>query len=145
MSLLNVLIACLQLVLVILTNIEGNRNPPFSITITPFLIFSILFVGIPQYKKNYSFSILYHSALFLLNDFLIRKYAGGTHDLEGNAWIMMMSFIGFIILAIFSLIYIRLNMNQPTKTKLIFWGCCMSVVVFMYLFLLANYGIDTYY
>lgn len=145
MSLINILIGIIQLVLVILCNIEGNRNPPFSVLATPFLIFTILISGIFQYKENYKVSIIYHYILFLLNDFLIRRYAGGTHDLEGSAAIMMLSFIGYIILITFSFIYIRLNTNQSTKIKLIFWGINISAAVFIYVLFLYNYGVNTCY
>lgn len=102
-------------------------------------------IGITQYIANYKFSVVYHYSLFLLNDFLIRKYAGGTHDLEGDDWIYMFSFMGFIVLMLLTFIFFRLNKSQTHKQKLIYFLSCVFATIAIYSQFLNKYGVDTYY
>ncbi len=71
--------------LIIGNNILGYVYPPFSIICTVFLLpFIIGAVNHPLYKINFLFATAYGFFLLLLNDVLMRMYAGGNYDSVGK-------------------------------------------------------------
>ena len=102
----NLLSIILGLTLIILSNINGHFNPPFSIEATPFLItLTIALINYPLYNANFTLTVFYNFGLLLFNDVFIRSYAGGAHDNEGKGWICLFSTIAFIVAVISMLGY----------------------------------------
>lgn len=134
-----------ELALIVANNVNGHFNPPSSINFTPFLMLILPLISAPFFKYNYKWACITQFAFFLLNDFFIRKYSGGTHDLEGNDWIVMCSLIGFVLNIIVMSSFIRLNTSQTDKEKwiVLLSGVCTTIIA--YFIFLFNYGVDTYY
>ena len=94
------------LTLIAISNMIGHFAPPFSILATPFLLtFIITEINYKLFQLNFHLTVLYSFGLLLLNDILIRLYAGGTHDSVGKAWILLFSGIALLIAFITMLIY----------------------------------------
>ena len=113
----SVRIILISLFLVLLNNYYAIDNAPSSITYTPLLIGIItgIILFTSRIKSFYKFGII--TSLVILNDLLIRLYAGGTHDNEGNGWIIGMLFIGLIISLIFIVIYYFVKKRQKDIRK----------------------------
>ena len=106
------------LTLVFLSNIIGHFAAPFSIMITPLLL-SIIIGGLnfSLYKSTYYWTVLYGFGLLLLNDVLIRIYAGGTHDDEGKGWIMLFFIIAFLLSGLIMVFLHSIQTRQIKKRK----------------------------
>lgn len=96
----------LGLILIGINNRIGNSNPPFSITATPILI-PLICLGINYglIKRSFRLFVIIGFAFLLINDLLIRFYAGGTHDSEGNGFISLSFLISYLIISIGFWIY----------------------------------------
>jgi hypothetical protein len=92
--------------LIIISNILGNSNPPFSILATPcVLTIVIAIINFPLYKTSFSKTVIYNYGLLLVNDILVRCFAGGADDAEGKAWISVMFILSFLICTIVMFVY----------------------------------------
>ncbi|GGK63457.1 hypothetical protein ACD591_00770 [Rufibacter glacialis] len=104
------------LTLVISSNIIGYYRGPFSILATAVLPFIIVAgVNYRLYKINFLAAVLYGYGILLLNDLLIRMYAGGTHDQVGKAWISLFTFIGFVLITSSMLVYAFTTVSVTEK------------------------------
>jgi hypothetical protein len=102
----------LGLTIIFILNLVGHFVPPFSIFATPlFLPLVIGAINFPLYKANYYLTVFYGFVLLLLNDMLIRHYAGGIHDDAGKAWIMLSFIIAFCI-CVFTMIIFAFIVNS---------------------------------
>jgi hypothetical protein len=111
-------IIVLGLFLILLSNLLGHYLPPFSIFLTPVLVPTIIAgLNINLYKINFPLTVLYGYALLIGNDLLIRQYAGGAHDNEGDAIIFLASAIGFGLAVLFMFLYSFILVNKAQSTK----------------------------
>ena len=109
------------LTIIFISNVVGHFAAPFSIFVTPIILpFVIGAVNFSLYKVNYYLTVLYGFGLLLLNDILIRLYAGGTNDDAGKAWIMLFFIIAFCICVLtMTTIAFRGNKLETTKKKIL--------------------------
>lgn len=111
------LIIAIGLIVIIVNNILGHYYGPFSITWTPLiLIFIIAGINYPLYRYNFLLAIVYNYILLLLNDVLIRLFAGGTHDHIGRGWVML-AFISAFMLSTLSMVIYALFINSAITNK----------------------------
>jgi hypothetical protein len=113
----NIITITIGLTLVTVSNIIGHFAAPFSISVTPILL-TIIIAGINSqlYKSNFHLTVAYNFGILLLNDLLIRLFAGGTHDQEGKAWISLYFIISFVLAFITMTIYSLTTVNNQNKT-----------------------------
>ena len=96
----------------------GHFFPPFSIFFTPALAPIIIAgINIKLYKINFPLTVLYGYGLLVINDVLIRKFAGGEHDNEGRAIIFLVSSIAFGLSVAFMLFYSFTLVNKLESKK----------------------------
>jgi len=96
----------LGVALIVISNILGNSNPPFSILATPWVLTIVIaIINFPLYKTSFSKTVIYNYGLLLVNDILVRCFAGGTDDAEGKAWISVMFILSFLICTIVMFVY----------------------------------------
>lgn len=102
----SILILISALVLVTFSNYKGHFDPPFSINFTPIYIgviaITILFFTDLKLWCKVGLVMFF----IILNDILIKLYAGGAHDLEGAGFIFMSMAMGLIISMIITIIYL---------------------------------------
>ena len=110
-----ILIILLGFGIMIAANLAGHYFPPFSLT-TSFIYINIIIgiVNLKLYKFNFKITIIYNFILLVINDLLIRLYAGGTHDSQGMAWCWIMFHLGFIIATIIMIAY-SLTITKENK------------------------------
>jgi hypothetical protein len=108
----------LGVALIVISNILGNSNPPFSILATPWVLTIVIaIINFPLYKTSFSKTVIYNYGLLLFNDILVRCFAGGTDDAEGKAWISVMFIISFLICTIVMFVYgSRKSKNSKENT-----------------------------
>lgn len=72
-------------------NVMGHYYPPFSITMS-FIYMNVIIGGFhcKLYERGFKLTIAYNYTLLLVNDLLIRLYAGDAHDNEGMMWCYFM-------------------------------------------------------
>lgn len=88
----------LGLLIIAVSNILGHYLPPFSLMTTS--IYMNVIVGVINYrlfKTSFNFTVIYSYFILLLNDYLLRKFAGGNHDSAGMAWCTLMFGITILI------------------------------------------------
>jgi hypothetical protein len=96
----------LGVALIVISNILGNSNPPFSILATPWVLTIVIaIINFPLYKTSFSKTVIYNYGLLLVNDILVRCFAGGADDAEGKAWISVMFILSFLICTIVMFVY----------------------------------------
>jgi hypothetical protein len=99
----NVIIIALFAVLI--SDFLGHIAAPFSILATPFIVGFVSWIIFNKSRLHILIKTLILISLIVINDILIRFYAGGTHDSEGNGWILLMFYIALIIAGISLLVY----------------------------------------
>ncbi len=130
----------LSLLIIVLTNILGHYFPPSSILLSPSTIG--LFTGLlifTDFKIGYR--ILSITLAIILNDIFIKKFAGGTHDLEGAGFINVFLIIGLIISTIIILIKIAILTNTNAFIKILL-TLMMPLILFLYLQYFGLYGLS---
>lgn len=102
----NILILISVILLLCLSNYKGHIDPPFSIDFTPVIIglttVIVLFFTDLKLWLKLGLTTFY----IILNDVLIKLYAGGAHDLEGAGFIFIAMAIGLIVSLIALIIYL---------------------------------------
>jgi ABC-type multidrug transport system fused ATPase/permease subunit len=124
-----ILYVIIGLTIIFISNVVGHFAGPFSIMATP-IILPLIVGGINSslYKTNYYLTVLYGFGLLLLNDLLVRLYAGGIHDDAGKGWIALVYIFAFSICVLTMTAFaFRLNKLYTTKrntlavsTKIVF-------------------------
>jgi hypothetical protein len=111
----NISIILLGFGIMIAANLAGHFFPPFSL-MNSFIYINIVIglVNLRLYKFNFKITIIYNFILLVINDLLIRLYAGGTHDSQGMALCWVMFHLGFIIATIIMIAY-SLTFNKENK------------------------------
>jgi hypothetical protein len=105
----------LGVALIVISNILGNSNPPFSILATPWVLTIVIaIINFPLYKTSFSKTVIYNYGLLLFNDILVRCFAGGADDAEGKAWISVMFILSFLICTIVMFVYVS---YKPKKSN----------------------------
>ena len=130
----------LALLIIFLTNILGHYFPPTSIILSPLTIGGLTGLLIfTDLKLGYRVLLIIFT--IILNDISIKKFAGGTHDLEGAGFINIFLIIGLVISTI--LIVVKTvtlkNTNGVIKIILIL---LMPVTMFLYLQYFGLYGLS---
>lgn len=84
-------------VLVVISNILGNRFPPASIMLTPVLIAiaTVIIISFTDFQPR--IKLLSLLLILIMNDLLIDIFAGGAHDNEGIGWVTVFYLIGLFI------------------------------------------------
>ena len=115
------LFVVLGLTIIFISNFVGHFAAPFSIFVTPFILPLVIgAINFPLYKANYYLTVVYGFGLLLLNDILVRLYAGGTHDDAGKAWIMLFFIFAFSICVLTMTIFaFRHNKFDTDKKKVL--------------------------
>ena len=109
------------LTIIFISNVVGHFAAPFSIFVTPIILPLVIgAVNFSLYKVSYYLTVLYGFGLLLLNDILVRLYAGGTNDDVGKAWIMLFFIIAFCICVLTMTTFaFRVNKLETTKKKIL--------------------------
>ena len=115
------LFVILGLTIILISNLVGHIAAPFSIFITPIVLPLIIgAINNSLYKANYYLTVFYGFGLLLLNDILVRLYAGGTHDDAGKGWIALFFIIAFgICVLTMTAFAFRLNSLDSTRKKVL--------------------------
>ena len=135
----------LALITVLVNGLVGHYLPPNGIFLTPLILTittSLVCFGAKDIDINL---ISFLTFIFIaLNDILLKLYAGGRHDNEGQAWIHFMRLLGLIptIAILLTVIAKRKEQASIKKITSIFLFTAL-LVGHMYLF--TNLGIGRYY
>jgi hypothetical protein len=133
------IVLCLSTIAIILSNIIGNIVPPCSILLAPFIIVGLSWILNKKSKISYFYKVLIILFFSLVNDFLIRIYAGGNHDSEGNGIIQASLVVG---LAVSFILIIKYELTQ-TKILSLITGLILSLMVLvLYLINFGQFGMD---
>ena len=125
--------------LIIISNIIGNSSPPFSVLATPWVLTIVIaIINFPLYKTSFSKTVIYNFGLLLVNDILVRLFAGGIDDDEGKAWISIMFILSFLISTIVMFVYGSLksenskeNTDKRTHMKTVAFAGIVTAVLFV--------------
>jgi hypothetical protein len=102
--------------LIIISNVIGHSIPPFSILATPWVLTIVIaIINFPLYKTSFSRTVMYNYGLLLVNDILVRCFAGGTDDAEGKAWISVMFILSFLISTIVMFVYASFKSTKSNE------------------------------
>lgn len=134
----NIAVFSILILLTLISNYLGHINAPFSISATPILIpviASLLFFMtdlkiIPKFLC-FIFSII-------LNDLLIKNFAGGIHDIEGQEWISSFLVIGLFLSSIPIALYF--SMKERNKKKFILSAIISIVVIYCFMNFSSSFG-----
>ncbi len=130
----NLKILTISFVTLILLNLLGSIIGAISLLLTPVFIGFVTYLIL--YRCNYDLIIKTSLIIFFIitNDILIRFYAGGTHDFEGNGFNVFFMFIG---LAIFCSFFLKYGISN----KLIKWTIInLTITVIVFYFYLTYCG-----
>ena len=132
------------LLIIIISNFIGHFAAPFSIFVTPIVLFIIIgAINFSLYIENYYLTVLYGFGLLLLNDILVRLYAGGVHDDAGKAWIMLFFIITFCI-SILTMTAFAFTINKSYSTKKKIISVSIKIVFVIILATLVGLFYDKY-
>jgi hypothetical protein len=95
----------IALLAVLISDFLGHIAAPFSILATPFIVGFVSWIIFNKSRLHIFIKTLIVISLILINDILIRFYAGGIHDSEGNGWILLMFYIALIIAGVSLLVF----------------------------------------
>ncbi len=116
----NVISVLIAFVIVILNGIIGHFLAPSGILLTPLIltITTLIIVVNSKLVKPIYNSIMVYGCV-ALNDFLLKLFAGGHHDSEGQGWINMLLLIGLIPTFFILYVYIIINKYMTTASKIV--------------------------
>ena len=135
----NVLIITLVILLTLISNYLGHINPPFSINWTPILVglFTVSIMYFTDFRILVKFILI--TSLIIINDILIKLFAGGTHDWEGVGWITAFLLLGLLIsLAIIVFYGFTKRKNKKKEFFLFLLGTC--IILYSYLSYFGSFG-----
>lgn len=133
----NILILITCITALILSNYLGNISPPTSILFTPILIAGIAVLFF--YKSNFPFfiKVLFITFFIISNDLLVRTYAGGTADSEGNGWIILFMFLGMFLALILTVFF---GIKNGKRIELLIVLAVSGFLIFYYFSYFSDYG-----
>ncbi len=128
--------------LIIISNVIGHSSPPFSILATPWVLTIVIaIINFPLYKTSFSKTVIYNYGLLLVNDILVRCFAGGADDAEGKAWISVMFILSFLICTIVMFVYSSMkskNSKENTDKRKQMKTVALAGIVTAVLFVIFN-------
>lgn len=141
----NILPFIIALMLVLINGLIGHYYPPNGIDFTLILIPLItLIMCFASKNLNSIFKSLSISMLVMLNDILLKLYAGGTHDLEGLEWIHAFMYMGILIGLIILSINVMKNKEESIFLK-ISSILLFPLLVYVYLHFFYQLGLEKKY
>lgn len=138
----NILPFIIALMLLLINGLIGHYYPPNGIHFTIILI--PLVTGIICFfskKMSSIFKSLSIALLVILNDILLKLYAGGTHDLEGLEWIHAFMYMGILIGFIILSINVMKNKEESIFLK-ISSILLFPLLVYVYLHFFYQLGLE---
>ncbi|HEU0137293.1 MAG TPA: hypothetical protein VFQ50_08385 [Flavobacterium sp.] len=128
----NIKVISLGLGIIAIANLAGHYFPPFSL-FTSFVYINIItgVVNYPLYKQNFSLTVIYNFLLLLMNDLLIRWYAGGNHDSAGMGWCWLMFHVGLVIAVTIMIVFSFENKSKKfVNSSIVVIGAVISAVFY---------------
>lgn len=137
----NNILLILVFLAVVLTNLAGHFYPPTSIMMSPVIIgLSTILLMFTDYRMMNR--ILLATFTVIVNDILIRNFAGGTYDIEGVGWLMLMLFIGLIPSTLMVAV-IASRVKGANRLTMVAMYLAMPTIVFLYLSLFGEFGLSS--
>jgi len=139
-----IFIVFIGLTLILFSNFIGHFTASFSIMITPILL-PIIIGGLnfSLYKRTYYLTVVYGFGLLLLNDILIRLYAGGINDDAGKGWTMLFFIIAFVIASL-TMAAFAFTSNKPNDKKKNVITVLSKIIFFFIIAVLVGLFYDKY-
>lgn len=109
---------------------------------TPIVIGFITFLFLSLNLKLI-YRIIFIALAIIINDILIKLFAGGTHDSEGEGWITLFLILGLIISTIIAIIKISIDRKHKLTHKIIFITL-LPTLVGIYLSYFNLFGLSYY-
>lgn len=125
--------------IIVISNILGHYFAPTSIFITPIIVPASVYLFVSIDTSKIVKALLAAFGL-VLNDFLIKTYAGGTHDLEGLGWISLFAIPALIISTIVLTVFLIKDFKKTYISSIIGF-ILFATVVFSYANYFSNYGL----
>jgi hypothetical protein len=130
--------------IVVFNIIIGHFFAPNGIMLTPFVI--LLIVWLLSNKSSYPplvISVLSY-ILIALNDVGLKLYAGGKHDGEGGAWLVLMSAVGLVV-AFFAIVgRIETQVTSQIRKQIVA-VITFVALVYIHSHIFGNVGLGRYY
>jgi hypothetical protein len=130
--------------IVLINGLIGHFFAPSGIFLTPVVLTLTTWLIVAKTER---LSVLWKSLLVFgcvaLNDILLKLFAGGTHDNEGYAWMLLLMLIGLLLGYVIMLVNI-LRTQEVTAHKIIAL-VVFPLLVFVHLELSSNLGIGRSY
>lgn len=129
----NVIVIGVSLVLV--SNFLGCMFGLISIFFTPILIgvFTILVLSNPNYQLPVKFLMII--GMIIINDILVKLFAGGDHDFPGQGWITLFLFFGLGVATILIVLY---GLFVQKKDKIVYFlsfgASCGLIILYLHQF-----------
>ncbi len=128
------------LLIIVITNILGHYLPPTSIMLTPITV-GLLTGLLILTELKIGYRILLITLAIIFNDICIKKFAGGTHDLEGAGFINGFLIIGLIISTVIIIIKTIVLKNTNAIIKIML-TLMMPAIMFLYMQYFGLYGLS---
>ncbi|QHL87473.1 hypothetical protein GU926_08490 [Nibribacter ruber] len=135
----NSLRVALSATIIIASNYLGYKAGPASIFLTPVIIPIVSYLLLRADMKL-PYKILLIPSAIIINDILLKNFAGGTYDLEGAAWINLLSMLGLVLATILTFIDLKFRQKYALIKSLLF-PFLLFVITGAYLSYFALYGL----
>ena len=126
------------LLIIVITNFFGFILPPFSILAIPFTVSSLTVLVLFSGKYWLVLKTIIISILIVVNDLLIRTFAGGTHDAEGNGFIILFTYIALFFVPFFVVAY---GVFRKDVFGTIFGLIFLIFIIYFYLMFFSAFGL----
>ncbi|MFA7445686.1 MAG: hypothetical protein WCY89_07030 [Flavobacteriaceae bacterium] len=125
-----ILIGCL---IIIICNILGHYVPPFSL-FTCWIYMNIIIgvIHLPLYKVSFKLTSAYNFFLLLINDLLIRNYAGGEHDSAGKGWCLLMFVFTLFIASVVMIVYFKKELSIKSNMLVMIVGVLITSIIYWF-------------
>ncbi len=125
--------------MIAVSNFIGNVAAPASVLLTPVVILIVSYVLI-RAEMKLSYRVLLIVVAIVLNDFFIKLFAGGTHDMAGAGFINLFLLFGLVIAT--GLIFIELKFAQKNDFKNAFLSSLLIPAVgSLYIYYFGFFGL----
>lgn len=136
----NIKIILASFILVIFSNLWGHFLPPYALPITPILVNGLALLILFLCDLNIYYKSIIVSFIFLFNDILVRLHSGGDNDAQGNAIILLVSYITLSILPGTVLFY---GFKNRRIFKAMLSIILPSFIIFFYFLHFSSFGMST--